>query len=37
MKTRDKTKSKKEGTSIIDEIIFNLEKKRILNDEMYSD
>jgi len=31
------TKSKKEVTSIIDEIIFNLEKKRILNDEMYSD
>ena len=31
------TKSKKEITSIIDEIIFNLEKKRILNDEMYSD
>ena len=31
------TNSKKEVTSIIDEIIFNLEKKRILNDEMYSD
>ena len=31
------TKSKKEVTSIIDEIIFNLEKNRILNDEMYSD
>ena len=31
------TKSKKEVTSIIDEIIYNLEKNRILNDEMYSD
>ena len=31
------TNSKKEVTSIIDEIIFNLEKNRILNDEMYSD
>ena len=31
------SKSKKEVTSIIDEIILNLEKKRILNDEMYSD
>ena len=31
------TKSKKEVTLIIDEIILNLEKKRILNDEMYSD
>ena len=31
------TKSKKEVTSIIDEIILNLEKNRILNDEMYSD
>ena len=31
------TKSKKEVTSIIDEIISNLEKNRILNDEMYSD
>ncbi len=31
------TKSKKEITSIIDEIILNLEKNRILNDEMYSD
>ena len=31
------SKSKKEVTSIIDEIIFNLEKNRILNDEMYSD
>ena len=31
------TKSKKEVTLIIDEIIFNLEKNKILNDEMYSD
>ena len=31
------SKSKKEVTSIIDEIILSLEKKRILNDEMYSD
>ena len=31
------TKSKKEVTSIIDEIISNLEKNRFLNDEMYSD
>ena len=31
------TKSKKEVTSIIDEIILNLEKNRILNDELYSD
>ena len=31
------SKSKKEVTSIIDEIILNLEKNRILNDEMYSD
>jgi regulatory protein len=31
------TKSKKEVTSIIDEIIYNLEKNRILNVEMYSD
>ena len=31
------SKSKKEVTSIIDKIILNLEKKRILNDEMYSD
>jgi len=31
------TKSKKEVTVIIDEIILNLEKNRILNDEMYSD
>ena len=31
------TKSKKEVTQIIDEIILNLEKNRILNDEMYSD
>ena len=30
------TKSKK-VTSIIDEIILNLEKNKILNDEMYSD
>ena len=31
------TKSKKEVTSIIDEIVLNLEKNRIINDEMYSD
>jgi len=31
------TKSKKEVTIIIDEIILNLEKNRILNDELYSD
>ena len=31
------SKSKKEVTSIIDEIVSNLEKKKILNDEMYSD
>ena len=31
------TKSKKEVTEIINEIIFNLEKNRILNDELYSD
>ena len=31
------TKSKKEVTSIIDEIIANLEKNKLLNDEMYSD
>ena len=31
------TKSKKEVTLIIDEIISNLEKNRIINDEMYSD
>jgi regulatory protein len=31
------TKSKKEVTAIIDEIIQNLEKNKILNDEMYSD
>ena len=31
------TKSKKEVTAIIDEIILNLEKNRILNDELYSD
>ena len=31
------TKSKKEVTAIIDEIILNLEKNRIINDEMYSD
>ncbi len=31
------TKSKKEVSSIIDQIISSLEKNRILNDEMYSD
>ena len=31
------TKSKKEVTLIIDEIISNLEKNKFLNDEMYSD
>ena len=31
------TKSKKEVTSIIDEIISGLEKNKILNDELYSD
>ena len=31
------SKSKKEVTSIIDEIVSNLEKNKILNDEMYSD
>ena len=31
------TKSKKEITSIIDEIILHLEKNKFLNDEMYSD
>ena len=31
------TQSKKEVSSIIDEIILNLEKNKILNDEMYSD
>ena len=31
------TKSKKEVSLIIDEIIMNLEKNRILNDELYSD
>ena len=31
------SKSKKEVISIIDEIILNLEKNKILNDEMYSD
>ena len=31
------TKSKKEVTTIINEIISNLEKNRILNDELYSD
>ncbi len=31
------TKSKKEVTTIIDEIILNLEKNKLLNDEMYSD
>ena len=31
------SRSKKEVSAIIDEIILNLEKKKILNDEMYSD
>ena len=31
------SKSKKEVTLIIDEIVFNLEKNKFLNDEMYSD
>ena len=31
------TKTKKDITLIIDEIISNLEKNKILNDEMYSD
>ena len=31
------SKSKKEVTSIIDEIVLNLEKNKFLNDEMYSD
>ena len=31
------TQSKKEVTSIIDEILNNLEKNRIINDELYSD
>ena len=31
------TKSKKEVTAIIDEIVSNLEKSKLLNDEMYSD
>ena len=31
------TKSKKEVTAIIDEIIFSLEKNKILDDELYSD
>ena len=31
------TKSKKEVTSIIDQIISNLEKNKFLNDEMYAD
>ena len=31
------TKSKKEVTSIIDEIVTNLEKNKILSDELYSD
>ena len=31
------SRSKKEITAIIDEIILNLEKNKILNDEMYSD
>ena len=31
------TKSKKEVTSIIEEIVLNLEKNKFLNDELYSD
>ena len=31
------SKSKKEVTSIINEIVLNLEKNKLLNDEMYSD
>ena len=31
------SKSKKEVSSIIDEVIKNLEKNRIINDELYSD
>ena len=31
------SKSKKEVTAIIDEIVLHLEKNKILNDEMYSD
>jgi len=31
------TKSKKEVTSLIDEILINLEKNSLLNDELYSD
>ena len=31
------TKSKKEVSLIIDKIVFNLEKNRIINDELYSD
>ena len=31
------SKSKREVTSIIDEIVLNLEKNKFLNDEMYSD
>ena len=31
------TKSKKEVSSIIDQIVTNLEKNKLLNDEMYSD
>ena len=31
------TKSKKEVSSIIDEVIKNLEKNKIINDELYSD
>ena len=31
------SKAKKEVTSIIDEIVLNLEKNKFLNDEMYSD
>ena len=35
--TKLKELNQKEVTSIIDEIILNLEKNKILNDEMYSD
>jgi regulatory protein len=31
------TKSKKEVTNIIDEILLNLEKNRLINDELYAD
>ena len=37
MKQNKGTKSKKEVTAIIDEIVSNLEKNKLLNDEMYSD